>query len=261
MFLKLRVIMMATILLSAFSLLGGVKIVTESVEFSTKEKSVGTFLIDGEKVRIDPQANGDQTILYDLKTKTVTMINHKDKTYMSMTKAEIDKMKVQMKAQMKAIMEQQKAALAQLPPEQRAAVEAQMKMMSGDKEDTVPIKYAKMGKTEKWNGKTCTYYKGTKGGVKVEEMCTVPAKKLKCSLIELERLVQIGNDYSMDGQGNPSWQDFKTRGVPVKNTSFVNGKAVGGHTIISIDKAKIGIDTFKIPKGYKKTEMPTMPKK
>ena len=185
------------------------------------------------------------------------MLNHKDKTYIQMTKAEIDKMKVQMKAKMKAIMEQQKAALAQLPPEQKAAVEAQMKMMSGQ-DDKTPVIYKKTGKTEKWNGQTCTYYEGTKGALKVEEMCTVPTKKLKCSLIELERLVKVGNDYSMDGKGEPAWQEFKTRGVPVKNITYVNGKVVGTHKIVSIEKTKVGIEKFKIPKGYKKTEMPKM---
>jgi len=256
---KLRAILIAATLLSTFSLFAGVTIITESVETKTKEKNVGIFLIDGDNVRIEPQENGDQTILYNLKKKTVTVLNHKEKSYMSMTKDQINQMKVKMKAQMKAIMAQQKAALSQLAPQQRATVEAQMKMMSG--EDKTPVKYTKTGKTEKWNGKTCVYYTGTKNGVKVEEMCTVPPKKLKCSLIELERLVQIGNDYSMDGQGDPSWQQFKTRGVPVKNITYKDGKILGTHSIVSISKAKIGIEKFKIPKGYKKTEMPKMPQK
>ena len=258
MFLKFRAVLITAMLLSTLSLFGGVKIITESIDKNSKEKNVGTLLIDGDNVRIDPKENSEQTVLYNLKTKTVTILNHKDKSYMSMTKAEIDQMKEQMKAKMKAIMEQQKAALAQLPPEQRATVEAQMKMMTGE-DDKTPVKYKKTGKTEKWNGKTCTYYEGTKGGVKIEEMCTVPAKKLKCSIIELERLVQVGNDYSMNGKGESSWQEFKTRGVPVKNITYSNGKVVGTHSIISIDKAKIGLEKFRIPKGYKKTEMPKMP--
>ena len=259
MLLKFRATLIATALLSTLSLFGGVTIITESVETKTKEKNVGTFLIDGDNVRIEPQENGDQTILYNLKKKTVAVLNHKEKSYMSMTKDQIDKMKIQMKTQMKAIMAQQKAALSQLAPEQRATVEAQMKMMSG--EDETPVKYTKTGKTEKWNGKTCVYYAGTKNGVKVEEMCTIPPKKLKCSMIELERLVQIGNDYSMNGQGDPSWQQFKTRGVPVKNITYKDGKILGTHSIVSISKTKIGIEKFKIPKGYKKTEMPKMPQK
>lgn len=253
--LKLRAILIATTLLSTFSLFGGVTIITESVETKTKEKNVGTFLIDGDNVRVEPQEGSDQTVLYDLKKKTVTVLNHKEKSYMSMTKDQIDQMKVKMKEQMKAIMAQQKAALSQLAPEQRAAVEAQMKMMSGE-ENKVPVKYTKTGKTEKWNGKTCTHYVGKRNGVKVEEMCTVPAKKLKCSLIELERLVQIGNDYSMDGQGDPSWQEFKTRGVPVKNITYKDGKVSGTHSIISISMNKVGIEKFKIPKGYKETKVP-----
>jgi hypothetical protein len=257
---NLRAVLIATTLLFTISLFGGVTIITESVETKTKEKVIGVFLIDGDNVRIEPQENGDQTILYDLKKKTVTVLNHKEKSYMSMTKDQINQMKVKMKEQMKAIMAQQKAALAQLAPEQRAAVEAQMKMMSGEEKE-VPVKYTKTGKTEKWNGKTCVSYTGTRNGVKVEEMCTVPPKNLKCSMIELERLVQIGNEYSMDGQGDPSWQEFKTRGVPVKNVTYKDGKILGTHSIVSIGKTKIGIEKFKIPKGYKKTEIPKMPEK
>ena len=148
MFFRLKVILVTLTLFSILSLSGGVKIVTESVSTAGKDKDVGILYIDGDKIRIEPNQNSEQTVLYDLKNKTVTMLNHKDKTYISMTKTEIDKMKVQMKAQMKAIIEQQKAALAQLPPEQRATVEAQMKMMAGD-DDKTPVKYKKMGKTEK----------------------------------------------------------------------------------------------------------------
>lgn len=161
--------MMALIAMSLFflNLSAGVKITTESVEHSDNVKSSGVLMIDGDVVKVETSEDAEQTVIYDLAKKEVTLISHKEKTWMKMTKKQIDDSKAHVKEQMKAAIAQQQAALAQLAPEQRAQLEAQMKMMLGN-EEKIPVKYVKAGKKGKWNNSECEMYDGMRGAEKTE---------------------------------------------------------------------------------------------
>jgi hypothetical protein len=238
-----------------FQLFAGVKIVTESVEHLNNEKSSGTLLIDGDLIRVETSESGEQSVIYDIAKKEVILINHKDKSWMKMTKKQIDDSKAHIKEQMKAAVAQQQAALAQLAPEQRAQLEAQMQMMMGN-ENKKPVNYVKTGKTGKWGTGDCEIYEGMRGDIKTEEICTVVPKKLKCSLVEIERLKQISLDYAMDENDVSAWKDVKNMGVPVIHRSFQNGKVVVTNTLVSFENTKIPAESFKVPADYKHTSSP-----
>ena len=88
-----------------------------------------------------------------------------------------------------------------------------------------------------------------------------PLKNLNAHSLNLKGWFKSATTIAWTEKGEPSWQEFKSRGVPVKNITYINGKVARTHKIISIDKTKIGLEKFKIPKGYKKTEMPKIPQK
>jgi hypothetical protein len=252
---KLKVLSTALTVFVFFQLTAGVKIVTESVDNSNSEKSSGTLMIDGDLIRVETSESGEQSVIYDLAKKEVILINHKEKSWMKMTKKQIDDSKAHVKEQMKAAVAQQQAALAQLAPEQRAQLEAQRQMMTGN-ENKKPVNYVKTGKTGKWGTGECEIYDGMRGDIKTEEICTVVPKKLKCSLVEIERLKQITLDYAMDENDVSAWKDVKNMGVPVIHKSFLNGKVVVTNTLISFENTKIPIENFKVPADYKQTSSP-----
>jgi len=249
--------MMALIAMSLFflNLSAGVKITTESVEHSDNVKSSGVLMIDGDMVKVETSEDAEQTVIYDLAKKEVTLISHKEKTWMKMTKKQIDDSKAHVKEQMKAAIAQQQAALAQLAPEQRAQLEAQMKMMLGN-EEKIPVKYVKTGKKGKWGNGECEIYDGMRGAEKTEEICTVAPKKLKCSLVEVERLKQISLDYAMDENDVSAWKDMQNIGVPVIHKIVQNGKVIVTNTLVSFENTKIPSEAFKVPAGYKQTASP-----
>lgn len=250
-----KIVVPTIILLIFFKVFAGVKIVTESLEHSNNEKSSGVLMIDGDKIRVETSESGEQTVIYDLAKKEVILINHKQKSWMKMTKKQIDDSKASVKIQMKAAIAQQQAALAQLAPEQRSQLEAQMKMMLGN-EDRLPVKYVKAGKTEKWGNDKCEIYNGLRGADKTEEICTVIPKKLKCSLVEIERLKQISFEYAMDENDVSAWKDIYSTGIPVIHKIVQNGKVIVTNTLISFENTKIPIETFKVPSEYKQTSSP-----
>jgi len=250
-----KILVYSVLILLSFQISAGVKIVTESVEHTNNEKNTGVLLIDGDMVKVETSEAGEQTVIYDLAKKEVTLINHKEKNYMQMTKKQIDESKAHAKKQLAAALEQQKAALSQLPAEQRAQIEAQMKMIMGS-ENKTPVKYSKSGKKGKWGNSECVIYDGKRDTVKVEEICTVVPKKLKCSLVEIDRLRQISLDYAMDENDVTAWKDVKNMGVPVIHKMFENGKLAVTNTLVSFEKTKIPAESFKVPVGYKKTTSP-----
>jgi hypothetical protein len=244
---------------STLSLSGGVKILTESLDHSDGSKATGTVLIDGDMVRVDMEEDGGQAIVYDLGKKVITIINHQEKSWIKLTKKQIDDSRAQIKKQMKTIIEQQKALLDSLPPDQREMVEAQMKEITGQTKE-IEIKYVKTDRTGKWNDQKCTIYDGIAGNKKVEELCTVVPKKINCSLVEIERLKQISTDFAVNDyqDGVAAWNNIKEIGIPVIQKSIENGKVVYTNTLVLFEKTKIPVDKFKIPADYKEIKMPSI---
>jgi len=249
------------LLFTTINCYAGVKIVTESVDHSDNLKTSGVILIDGDKVRVDIDLEGGQTIIYDLAKKEVVIVNHQEKTWIKLTKKQIDESRALIKKQMEAIMQQQEALLQSLPPEQREMVAAQMKEIAGSTK-AVEVKYQKTSKLGKWNNMDCQIYDGMVDNKKVEELCTVVPKKIQCSIVEIERLKQISTDFAVNDyqDGVSAWNNIKELGVPVIQKSIENGKIAITNTLVSFEKTKVSVDKFKVPEGYKEITMPTMEK-
>lgn len=252
-FMKIAVIILFSLGFS--SLYGGVKIITESIDHENNEKNIATLYIQGDMVMMETKGDDAQSIIYDLLKKEVTIVNHKDKTWMKMTKDQIDKSREYMKKQMQAMIEQQKATLSQLSPEQRAAVEAQMQVLLGEK-DNVPVKYVNTGKKGKWGTNECAVYDGMIDKIKIEEICTVAQDKIPCSMAELDKLKQISLDYGPKGEAEAAWKDIKTTGIPVVIKYFQTGRIMNTNTFASFEKAEIPADKFKVPADYKQSPSP-----
>ncbi|MGI6395119.1 MAG: hypothetical protein ACOX2F_10415 [bacterium] len=252
---KLKLVFVISMIFITFQLFGGVKITTESKDEVSGEKSSGTLLIDGDFVRVDTSESAEQSAIYNLAKKEVIILNHKEKTWLKMTKKQIDDSREFVKKQFKTMMEQQQAALVQLSAEQRAQLEIQMQMLLND-ENKTPVKYVKKATKAKWGKGECTIYDGMRGDIKVEEICTVIPKNLKCSLVEIERLREVTLDYAINQNDVSAWKDVKNIGVPVIHKLFQNGKLVVTNTLISFENMKIPIESFKVPADYKETSLP-----
>ncbi len=258
----LKIFFFSLLFILTFQLAGGVKILTESINHSDGgKKASGTVFIEGNMVRVDLEGESGQSIIYNLDKMDITIINHPEKSWIKITKKQIDDSRAQIKKQMEMIMEQQKAVLEGLSPEQRAAVEAQMKEITGQT-DALRVKYTKTDRKGKWNKQECTIYDGMAGNRKVEEICTVPPDKLNCSTDEIEKLKQISTDFAVNDyqDGSAAWHSIKETGIPVIQKSIDNGKTIFTNTLISFQNKKISADKFKVPAEYKEVKMPTMEK-
>src|SRR5687767_10283989 len=117
--------------------------------------------------------DGDKQVLY--------IIDPARKTYMEMTKADVDRMS----AQLQGSAAQMQAQLEKLPPAQRAQMEAMMKGVQFTRTGTDTV--------GRW---TCDKYDLTIGGQKIGEVCTVNPAALGFAATDFDVMGQMGAFYS-----------------------------------------------------------------
>ncbi len=184
-----------------------------------------------QRMRADvDSANGRQTVIFDGPRQVLYMINTGRKTYVELTKADVD----QFGAQMSGMMAQAAKMLESMPPAQRAQVEAMMKGrgMSVGSGPAAKPEYRKGGtqKVGKW---TCDVYEMTTGGQKTGEVCTVSPQALGFTPADFavtRQMADFMRALSPQGAdnifqiGRTEEQGFS--GVPVRRVSTILGREV-----------------------------------
>ena len=229
------------------------------VEKTTTGTTTRTNQMQIEKTRMrgaNTGANGEQqTMIFDGTKQVLWMINETKKTYNEMTKADVDRLS----NQMSDAMAQMQAQMANLPPAQRAQMEAMMKGrgMPGAAA-VVKTEYRKVGtdKVGKW---TCDRYDGYQNNQKTTELCTVDPKELGFALTDFEVARQLAEFFAklvpqgaeaMFRVGTAEAQGFS--GVPVRRTTL--GPQGSTTEITDVSRQNFPDATFALPAGYQKED-------
>jgi hypothetical protein len=211
--------------------------------------------ITQQKMRADLAGpNGPTTVVFDGAKQVLYMINPARKSYSEMTKADAD----QMGAQLSGAMAQMQEAMKNLPPEQRAQMEAMMKgrgMPPGMMAAAAKPTYRK-GATRQVGKWTCDVYDIMVNDQRTGELCTVSAQTLgftaadfavsqqlaafmKSMLPGSEALFQMGGA----AEGFP--------GVPVRRVATVLGRETISE-MTSVTRQEIADALFEVPAGFTK---------
>ncbi len=206
-----------------------------------------------------------QTIVFDGAAQVLRIIDDEGKTYNEMSKTDLDGMRGQMGAAMTQLQEQMK----NMPPEQRARMEALMKgrgaAMPGAPAAT-PTEYKKTG-TDKVGRWTCDKYEGTKNGEKVSEVCTVAPSALGFTAADFEVTRQLAEFFASlipqaaeglfrIGSATPNPNSFS--GLPVRVVSFRGGDIQTVSEMTDASRQNFPDTLFQVPAGYQKREFPGM---
>ncbi len=217
--------------------------------------------IDQHRMRAETASpTGDkQAMVFDGAKQVMLMINYDKKTYSEMTQADVDRLGGQMGDAM-AKMQQQ---MQNLPPEQRARIEAMMAgrgRSGGAAGGAAKTEYKKTGsdRVGKW---ACDVYEGTRNGQKVAELCTVAPQTLGFTAADFEvsrqlqaffgKLVPQGAD-SLFRIGSAEDQGFS--GVPVRRVSF--GPMPSTSEITDVTRQTFPDSAFSAPEGFQKEASP-----
>src|SRR5262249_6609975 len=198
---------------------------------------------------------GQNTVVFDGVKQTMYIIDDGKKTYSEITKEDLDRVAAQMQS-----------AMASIPPEQRAQIEAMMRGrggrgMPGMGAAAKPT-YKKTGtdKVGKW---TCDKYEGYEGEKKTSEVCTVAPSALGLAASDFEVTKQFAKFFSgiMPQMSNSvfslgSLEDRGFVGLPIRTINYAaDGSVTGTSELTDINHQSIPDSTFAPPAGYAKQDM------
>jgi len=232
------------------------------VETSTVNGSARTTQVQIEPTRMRTEIAGQngatQVVVFDGGKQILYMIDPAAKTYSEMTKADVDAAG----ARVGGAMAEMQKALAAMPPEQRAQMEAMMKGRLGGLPGVgaaAKTEYRRAGtsKVSKW---TCDVYEGFQNNQKTGEVCTVSASALGFTPADFEvsrqlaefmrGLIPQGADQVFQA-GRAAEQGYE--GVPVRRVTTIAGREVVTE-ITSVARQTFPDSAFAVPDGFAKTQ-------
>jgi hypothetical protein len=205
--------------------------------------------------------------IFDSSKQVMWIVNYDTKSYMEMTKADIDRTGAQVNAAMSQLEEQ----LKNMPPAQRAQVEAMMRgrgvgAAAGrgiGRGAAARAQYRKSG-TDTVGRWTCDKYDGYQNEQKVSELCTVDPKVLNLTPADLEITRQLASFFEnlMPQVASSLFRigsdDQGFSGVPVRSVNGIGGR----QTVVElkdVTRQTFADSTFAVPTGFQKQQMPGGP--
>ena len=224
-----------------------------------------TAQVQLEKTRMRADTVGPMgekmTVIFDANRQVLWMVNYDMKSYTEMTKADVDRLGGQVNAAMAQLEEQ----LKNMPPAQRAQVEAMMRGRGIGPGAARPARpqYRKTG-TDMVGRWACDKYDGFQNDQKVSELCTVDPKVLNLTTADLDVSLQLATFFEAVMPQNAgalfrlgsSEQGFS--GVPVRSVNTVGGRQVVTE-LKEATRQNFADSTFAVPTGFQKQQMPGMP--
>ena len=252
--LRAGLITMAIVSLAAGAASGanGVIITMKSVSGGTPETH--QIQLDADHLRAD---TGDaKTVIFDGTRQVLDIVDNNQKSYRELTKADVDRLG----EQVGGAMAQMKAQMANLPPEQRARIEAMMKGRGVNPAGTSESKpeYRKVGtdRVGKW---TCEKYDVYENGQKAGDVCTVTPTALGLSDSDFAVTKQMQTFFSALLKFVPAAQANQMLtlraftadgldGIPVRRTEL-NGDS---QELSDITRGSVPESAFQVPPGFQK---------
>ena len=210
--------------------------------------------MERDRVRVEiPGRNGEkQAVIFDGARQVLWMVNYDRKTYSEMTKADIDALS----GQMASVSSQMEEALKNLPPAQRAQMEAMMKGRGAGGGPSAKPEYRKTG-TDKVGRWACDKYEGYRDGQKVSEVCAVDPAAIGVALTDFQAMNQLGSFFQklMPQAGDRVFSIGEGySGVPVRRISFGGGSQTTTE-LTDVTRQAFAPSTFEVPPGYQKEAM------
>ena len=209
-------------------------------------------------------AGRKQTIVFDGAAQVLRMIDDDGKTYSEMSKADLDRMRGPIDGAMAQMQEQ----LKNMPPEQRAQMEALMKGRGAAMTGLAgpPTEYKKVG-TDRVGQWTCDKYEGTKNGEKVSKVCTVAPSALGFTAADFAVTRQLAEFFKgvmpqaadglfTIGSTTPNPNSFS--GLPVRFVSLRDGTVQTVSEMTEASRQNFTDTLFQVPAGYQKRDFPGM---
>ncbi|HEY6643846.1 hypothetical protein [Povalibacter sp.] len=187
------------------------------------------------------------------KDDALTIVNTRDRNYVVMDRAALQKMADAISPAMKM--------LARMPPEQRAQVEKLLGGKAAGLSGSSQQEVRKTARSDQAAGHSCNYVEILKNGVIEDELCVVAPNTLKGGdelMAAAQKMSAMLQDAfkDLDAPQLKQMIDDQTAlyarvgGIPVLSRHYTDGKPVTETTLKSNRSETIPASTFNVPEGY-----------
>jgi hypothetical protein len=250
--------------------LAGVVVTATETDLTDNKASATTIYLDQDRMKV---ADGERVMIFRGDLKRMWTLNAKDHSYIEITP---DSMK-QMQDRLAGVRAQMDARLAQLPPEQRARIEAMMKSSGGGPAGlggppgagapaaAEKIAYVKAGVSKTVGAWRCDVYSKTVNGTKEEDLCIAPVTTVGLNGGDFQAMKGFADMMGAMTQQNARGNEYFSfdamskaigfQGIPVETVFYTGGKAERKNALSKVDRTAIPGNAFELPAGYKKQEI------
>lgn len=239
----------------------GLKMVAISQEMSSEKAPPQTTLyINATQMVMKTRQGGDFTILFDAAKEEITIIDHGKKQYSLLGRAELTKLSESLK-QMSGFI---KAFYKNMPPE----TQKKFAPIVNGKDPNITFSAKGTTTVNSWKADTYSVKGGdqkllfdvdiadfSKFGVKQADVAAVKklTQMLDRYLPGIEAFIPGASVFSnLNNDKNPMF----TKGVPVRTIAYnESGRPASQFLAQKVEKTDFKLSDFKIPAGYKKTEI------
>lgn len=212
------------------------------------DRSMSRFEVAGDHMRID---SGHISMLFDVGNGRLIMLMHDKHEYMDMAK---------MAEAAGAAMEQANAALANLPPEQRAMIEQRMQSAMGGVGQKLAVHIAPTGASDRVGGWSCQVYRTDVGDSHSSDMCLADSNDAGISAADRATVhrafeqIKAMTEKMTAGMVRPPISQLPEGKFPVRITHFEdNGKTQT--VVLKGVTGSVSAADFGIPAGYSEKQI------
>jgi hypothetical protein len=238
----------------------GILILEKTVVGSNTRSSQIQIEPDRMRAELTSAAGDVQIVVFDGPQQVLRIISVPRKSYSEMTKADADRMGAQLAAAI-AVM---KDKVANMPPEQRAKMEALMSQLGtagpvGGPGGRAEYRRAGSDKAGKW---ACDKYEGFRNGKKVAEVCTVEPKALGLTETDFDVTKQVSSFFEkmlpqgvdqLVGVGKVETQGFA--GIPIRRAAYDGDKVLSISEVQDVKRENFAASSYDVPAGFQKQTM------
>jgi hypothetical protein len=232
---------------------------THTTTAKLNEMQINKTYVDSDRMRYESQSKGVNTIVIFRQDKGLFWVINPDKTYMEITKqdmqAKMDEAKTQMDEQLKNV-----------PEAQREMVKKMMagRMPMAQPAGTIKTTYKKVAAGEKVNHWSCAKYEGYREDKKTKEVWTTDWKSFGLTPEAFKLMKDITEFFegfakdmaaNFDKVGSEEWEKEQGyAGIPVKTLSYSDGQLRSTTEVKEVKQENLAASLFDLPPGLTKKD-------
>jgi hypothetical protein len=223
-------------------------------------ENIGTVQIKDGLLRASEKKNSHDYMLFDSKSKSMTVIDHKNKKYTRIDETDLK----QLGGMVSEMQKQLEAQLKNLPPEQQAQMRQMMESMmpSGMGKENQTMRSEVTSQTSKVGDWACKIINIFKGDEKVSRICVADYKSLNIPEQDYQVIKElmvfvagISESFPMVERASFASADLGKGMLPVTVESLQQSGNERSMTLSMVDTKSLDKSLFTVPADYTEEDM------